>query len=477
MSQTDPESRGLELFDEKASAVRGFLTVLRGYDKKAVDDYVRDMEQQLAVTKKRYREMRRELTAASLRNDDTDFSKLGAHTASLLRVAESQAQDLVGRAQSEGERILAEAQEQADQKRLESEQAADHHRISRIDELRALRADLEKQTASELDAARAEAQGLREAADKHREMVLGDADRQANGLLEAARAEAAHLVQAAEHHAAELIDRATRDTNALRADTTAAVAEQRTVAEASATELRNRTAAEVTALRATVADETDALRAQVQAEVAELRERVAGEVSALRDQVQAEATQSRSAVAAERAASLSALEAEQRELRGTLSTLVGDARNHSASLLEELAQAATDLRSRQQAAYAEAERIKTDALTEAAAIVMKATHDAEAHRQETEGALMRRSDQLRREQNLLKQRKEALVAQLNNLSSLANLTALEFPDEDGNHPIQQIILEPADEAAPDEDEPIGQPSAEADEAGQARGSDKGRAVR
>ena len=78
MSQNN--SSGLDLFDEKASAVRGFTTVMRGYDKKAVDDYIRDMEGQLSVAKQRFREVQRELTAVKLRNDDTDFTGLNVRS-------------------------------------------------------------------------------------------------------------------------------------------------------------------------------------------------------------------------------------------------------------------------------------------------------------------------------------------------------------------------------------------------------------
>ena len=77
--------------------------------------------------------------------------------------------------------------------------------------------------------------------------------------------------------------------------------------------------------------------------------------------------------------------------------------------------------------------------TVGAAIVAKAKSDADQHRQDTEGPLVKRAEQLTREQNLLRQRREALMAQLNNLSSLANRTALEFPDEDGNHPVHEVL--------------------------------------
>ena len=469
MSQT---SSGLDLFDEKASAVRGFTTVIRGYDKKAVDDYIRDVEQQLSVAKQRFREIQRELTAARLRNDDTDFSKLGAHTASLLKVAESQATDLVTKAHNEADAILSSARSRADKLRLDAEHASNNHRIRGVDELKALRAELEQQTKSELAAARTEAQGLRESADKHRAMVLADAEQQAIAILEAARAQAAHIVQTAEHTAAQLSDRTARETAALKADTASLVAESRTAAEGETTELRNRTTAElaaqrnsaneeVKALRAATASElaalrsqtqvecanaraaakqeTDALRAKVKAEVTQIRNRVADEVAALRDQAKAEADKIRVDVAKEREESLAALDAQQRALRDKLVGMVTEARTQSSQLQTSLEQASADLRARQQAALSDAERVKTDAIMEAAAIVAKAKSDADQHRQDTEGPLVKRAEQLTREQNLLRQRREALMAQLNNLSSLANLTALEFPDEDGNHPVHEVL--------------------------------------
>ena len=431
MSQNTPGASGLDLFDEKASA--SFPTVMRGYEKRAVEEYVREMEQQLSTVKHSYRELQRELTATSLRNDDTDFSKLGGHTASLLKVAESQANDLVTKAQNEADRLVAEAKEEAERTRTEALQETDAKRRSGIDELKALRAELEHQTTSELDAARAEAGGLRDAVDKHREMILADAQQQANAMIEAARAEAAHIVQKAEHEAAELTDRVTRETNAMRADTAAAVQDIRAMADAEVAELRNMANAEVAALRN-----------QTKRDVEETRARVADEVAALRDQANGEANQIRAEVAAERDQSLADLDVQQGELRDKLAAMVADARQQSDDLQEKLGAASAELRARQQTVYAEAEQIKADAINEAAAIVAKARHDADEHWRATEGELVRRTEQLKREQNLLRQRKEALVAQLNNLSSLANLTALEFPDEEEGHKLAQLIEEPSE---------------------------------
>ena len=88
---------------------------------------------------------------------------------------------------------------------------------------------------------------------------------------------------------------------------------------------------------------------------------------------------------------------------------MADARSKSDALQDTLAQAAADLRTRQQAALADAESLKAAAITEAAALIDRAKAEAEAHRVETETALISRSEELQREQNLLKQRKEADV--------------------------------------------------------------------
>ena len=114
------EPHGLDLFDDNASAVRGFPNAMLGYDKKAVDDYIRDVERQLTLARHQLREVQRELTASNLRVDDTDFSKLGAHTANLLKVAEAQASDLIERARSRSAALVEQAKAEADRTRDEA---------------------------------------------------------------------------------------------------------------------------------------------------------------------------------------------------------------------------------------------------------------------------------------------------------------------------------------------------------------------
>ena len=346
MSQ-HPNENGLDLFDETASAVRGFPNAMLGYDKRSVDEYLRDVERQLALAKHQVREVQRELTAANLRVDDTDFSKLGAHTASLLQVAEAQATDLLTKAQMRAQAIVAEARRQADTVRAEAAQTAEAARQQGLASLQGLRADLAAQTESELAAARAEAQALRDAADKHGVLIRTGAEHEAAALTSAAQAEADRIRTTAEREGAD--------------------------AHAAALKARD-----------------EALR-----EIAQRHE------------------------------------AHTAELTGVL----GGARAQADELATSLAEASATFRARQQAAYEEAERTKAAAVSEGAALIAKATADADEILRKADAALADRNEQLRRDNRMLRQRKQALLGQLNQLSSLATVTASEFPEDEATGPI------------------------------------------
>lgn len=346
MSQ-DHDASGLDLFDENASAVRGFPNAMLGYDKKAVDDYVRDLERQLSLVRHQMREVQRELTAANLRVDDTDFSKLGTHTAQLLKVAESQAAELMQKAQNRVQAMLEEARGEAERTRNEAAQTSEAARREGIESIKVLRTDLEGQTATELEAARTEAQGLRDAADAHRETVLADAEQRAAALVAQAQREGEAIRQAAEKDAAA-----------------------------------------------------------VRAEVAQQRE----------DEI-------------------AALHAEQASLSDRMTAATDEARQRSAELQDALARASHDLRGRQQAAYTEAEDIKAAAINDAAAIIAQARAEAEARLADTDTELTSRHEVLTRENRQLRQRKQALMTQLAQVSSMISDTASEFPDDEHTGPI------------------------------------------
>lgn len=208
---TENDAHGLDLFDETASAVRGFPNAMLGYDKKAVDDYIRDIERQLSLAKHQLRSVQRELTAANLRVDDTDFSKLGAHTANLLKVAEAQAGEMIQSAQIRAETMLSEAHAEADRTRADAAQTAESARQEGLASIKGLRAELETQTARELAAVRAEAEGLRRSSDEHASTIVAEAERRAAALADNARREAEALRATAETQITALQAKAATD--------------------------------------------------------------------------------------------------------------------------------------------------------------------------------------------------------------------------------------------------------------------------
>ncbi|MFZ0530213.1 MAG: DivIVA domain-containing protein, partial [Propionicimonas sp.] len=146
-----------------ASAVGNFPQALRGYDRGAVDAYVRDVEGQLARTKSQLRHLRRQLTESTARASDTDLAKAGAHTRGMLKSAESQADELVTTADSQAKQVLRAAEAEARRITLEAQLALDAARAATTDELSTLRQRLSEQTGAELEAARQEAAALRRA--------------------------------------------------------------------------------------------------------------------------------------------------------------------------------------------------------------------------------------------------------------------------------------------------------------------------
>ncbi len=364
-----PDQHGLDLFDRKASAVGGFPNAMLGYDKKAVDDYIRDLEQQVNVAKHQLEEVRRELIAANLRIDDTDFSKLGSHTASMLQVAEAQAGEILQKARTRAAAILTDAQAVADRTRSQASQMAEQARLDGIESIKTLRAEMEQQTAEELATAKTESEGIRSAADTHRELVLTDAKQQAEALVGQAQAEA------------------------------------------------------------------ERVRAEAQREAADVKAQVA----------------------ADREQTLRELETKQTELQERISGMVESARSQSEEYQTKLTEGVEEIRQRLQRSYAEAEEVKAASIGEAQAIVSKARADADALLQEADTELIRRREKLRHDSHLLRQRKQALITQLQQLSNIANVGEDEYPDEvtgpiETSGVIPQILLDELVEESSDDTE-------------------------
>ncbi len=194
---------GLDLFDETASAVHGFPQVLRGYDRGAVDAYVREVESQLARVKALAREQHRQLRDAGPRLGESDYEQLGAHTRGLLRAAEAQADELVSTAEHRARHIVAAAESQAEKTLLEARLALDAAQATSTGELHAIRRRLSEQTAVELQSARDEGASVVEFARQQAAELLAEAAASAELVRREAQLAAESKMVAAEREATE----------------------------------------------------------------------------------------------------------------------------------------------------------------------------------------------------------------------------------------------------------------------------------
>ena len=354
MSHQPEETVGLDLFDETASAAGSFPHSMLGYERQAVDAYIRDIERQLSSAKRKVRSLQRQMLTKA---DETDYSRLGTHTGDLLRAAEAQAAEMVKAAQLEAQRIVDDASNEAGQLSREAHEGAAKARVSGMDDLSRLRDDLAYQTGAELANAQAEAQALREAAESHRSMVLTDAERSAAAMRDQASLEADRVRQAAQQDAADV----------------------------------------------------------------------------------------RATLAKEHAAALDALQQRQSSVTAQLHELAERARLQSEGFGVKMAEASALMAERRQRAFAEADQIVVAANEQARAEVSEARAKSAKLVADAEFAASGRAEQLKRETERLNQRKQAIVAQLNSLSSLATDSVAEFPDDADHHSLAESVEAVAEE--------------------------------
>ena len=108
MSSSD--NTGLGLFDDTASAVGNFPTALRGYDRTAVDDYVRSLEGSVVQTRRHAMQLEQRIGALQEQLNTSnekpgpaaaDYKTLGGRATDILGLAQEQARELVDHATTE----------------------------------------------------------------------------------------------------------------------------------------------------------------------------------------------------------------------------------------------------------------------------------------------------------------------------------------------------------------------------------------
>ena len=367
---TSTDNTGLGLFDDTASAVGNFPSALRGYDRNAVDDYVRSLEGTLVGARRRGSELEREvativeqLEAARAAANDVDYTNLGGRASDILRLAEEQARETLDRAGIEAEKLREEARRHADQAKLSATREGDDLKATGLAEIEQIRSRNEEEGRAQADRNRAEAEALIAAARRQAESMQKEAEHEAETARQQAYLHAEEVKRAAEREAADV----------------------------------------------------------------------------------------RQQIATERETAISELRRVQEDTAARTSVLLAEATQHNQESAERLEADIAQANTIRADALAEAEKVKLAALKEAEERVDAAKAQAAAITERTQSEFAWRKQELKRETDLLSQRKQAVLNQLASLSALAQQTAQSFPEiddltefdgEDGD----RTVLQPAGSA-------------------------------
>jgi cell division septum initiation protein DivIVA len=368
------DNTGLGLFDDAASAVGNFPTALRGYDRTAVDDYVRTLEASVVQSRRRASQLEQQISGLQDQltshaekghgGQDVDYSNLGGRANDILRLAQEQARELVESATIEAERVKETARREADTLRNSAAREGNAIKTGGVAEIDQLRSKLHAEVQAQVDKAKAEAEALVAAARRQAESVRREADHEAQ---------------------------TTRQNAYL---------------------------------------DTENLRRMVEREAAEIRQQVA----------------------AEREQAMGLLKQVHEDAQAKTAAMLAEATKHSNESAERLETDIAEASRVRAEAVAEAEQTKVQAIEEAEARLATAKQQATAISERTQQEFTWRKQQLRRETELLHQRKQAVLSQLASLSALAEQTANAFPDLDepseieGEEAGDQTVLRPTGQA-------------------------------
>jgi cell division septum initiation protein DivIVA len=225
MSASD-ESTGINLFDETASAVGNFPMSLRGYDRTAVDDYVRTLEgrvvqsrDQLKAQQQRTSELQGRLKDAQkeLENrptGDVDYSSLGARAGTILRMAEEQAREMLDNANSDANSLREAGRRDADQSRAQANNDGNQIRAAGRTEIEELRTRTQQESQAEVERAKSEATSIVAAAQREAEALRREAQQQADSATQSGYLQGEELKRSAESEAAEIRRKIAEDRSA-----------------------------------------------------------------------------------------------------------------------------------------------------------------------------------------------------------------------------------------------------------------------
>ena len=271
----------------------------------------------------------------------------------------------------------------------------------------------------------------------------------AGDVLRAADTTAREVVKKAQLEAEQIKEAARREASATRGHSDRTVIDYQNSQRAEIDGLRKRVQtdaiAQVTKARdeggsivAAARREVEALRLQTNQEINAHRENSRLQAGAMLAQAQREAAELRAALAKEREQQAGALKAAHADASVKVSALLTEAQQFHAASGEQLAQESAEAARIRTEALAEAERTRIRVAREAEEIIGNAKRQAETLQQRMHEQFTQGKDRLRRETELLNDRKKAVLAQLASLSEWAQQGAAHFPEGDSDDDLDDL---------------------------------------
>jgi hypothetical protein len=244
---------------------------------------------------------------------------------------------------------------------------------------------------------------------------------------------ATDILRLAEEQAREVIERATEDSERLKetARRGAGITEIQQLRLRGQEDVRlqiERAQAEAEAIVAAARREAEALQRAADHEAQTMRQNAYLDTEKLRREVELEVADLRQGIATERDAAIGHLRGVHEESVAKTTALLTEATEYHRQATERLDRDIAEAARVRAEALAEAEAVKLQAVQEAEERIAAARKQAAAITDRTQQEFAWRKQQLRRETDLLGQRKAAVLNQLASLSALAEQTAHAFPD-------------------------------------------------
>ena len=233
---------------------RRFNVVLRGYDRRQVDEHLKDLEDQARQHRDQAHALQGQLSSTS--------AGLGSRIEELLRVAEEQATGIVGEAEAaaselresatrEQDEILATSKRQADEIRSQAQRILEDSKAQRAQaeaefesQLASRREESERQEAERLAAVQASTQKLVTEAEQRAataEQRAAEASAQADHTRREAEQHSKQLVSDAKKSADQIVAQAKAQADQLLADTRNEIGRHWSAAQRDADELTTQT--------------------------------------------------------------------------------------------------------------------------------------------------------------------------------------------------------------------------------------------